>query len=265
MGTRIVQGRPFTDEDRAGTTRVAVVSQAMAKVLWPNENPIGKTIRVGSDTAGSTTVIGVAEDAAQNQLQGDDRFRYYMPAAQFRSERAAYLITQVSGDPQVMGETIRKALQPLMPGQGYITTRPMRDLISGQQRAWRFGATMFVAFGGLALIVAAIGLYGVIGYGVAQRMHEMGVRVALGAEGRDLMRLVMLQTVRVAVAGLVVGGVIAWLLGGRVQPLLFQQSARDPLVYGVVGFVLVAAAVSAGLAPARRAARVDPNTALRSE
>jgi predicted permease len=265
MGTRIVSGRPFTEQDREGTTRVAVVSQAMANVLWPRENPIGKLIRVGSDTAAYTTVIGVAEDAAQQQLQGDDRYRYYMPAAQFRIVRAAYLITQVSGDPSIVGETIRKTLQPLMPGQGYITTRPMRDLISAQQRAWRFGATMFVAFGGLALIVAAIGLYGVIGYGVAQRMHEMGVRVALGAQGRDLMRLVMLQAVRVVGAGVLVGGVIAWALGGRVQPLLFEQSARDPLVFAVVGLVLIVAAVSAGLAPARRAARVDPTMALRSE
>jgi len=264
IGTRIVAGRPFTDADREGTERVAVVSAAMAQVLWPGENPIGKQMQVGRDS-NYTTVIGIAEDAAQQQLAGDDRFRYYMPAAQYDPRRAGYLLTQVSGDPGAVGETIRKALQPLMPGQAYVTTRPMRDIISGQQRAWRFGATMFVAFGGLALVVAAIGLYGVIGYGVAQRMHELGVRVALGAQGRDLMRLVLVQALRVAVAGVVIGGVIAWALGAQIQPLLFQQSARDPRVFGAVAFVLVIAAVSAGLAPARRAARADPNTALRSD
>ncbi len=265
IGTRIIAGRPFTEADRAGTPRVAVVSAAMAKVLWPGENPIGKQIQVGSDTAAYTTVIGVAEDAAQNELQGDDRFRYYLPSEQFRPERAVRVIAQVSGDPLLMGETIRKALQPLMPGEAYITTVPMRDIISGQQRAWRFGATMFVAFGGLALVVAAIGLYGVIGYGVAQRMHELGVRVALGAQGRDLMRLVLVQALRVAVLGLLLGAVIAWALGGQVQPLLFQESARDPVVFGLVALALLLAAVSAGLAPARRAARADPNTALRSD
>jgi predicted permease len=265
MDTRIVAGRPFTEADRAGTERVAVVSAAMAKVLWPGQNPIGKQMRIGGDTMPFTTVIGVAEDAAQNQLQGDDRFRYYLPAEQYVPARAGYLITQVSGDPAAMGETIRKTLQPLMPGQGYVTTRPMRDLIAGQQRAWRFGATMFVAFGGLALAVAAIGLYGVIGYGVAQRMHELGVRAALGAQTKDLVRLVLFQALRVAGLGLVVGAVIAWGMGGQIQPLLFQQSARDPLVFGVVGLVLLLAAVSAGFGPARRAARADPNTALRSE
>src|SRR5439155_1679699 len=99
MGTRIIKGRAFDDGDRAGTLRVAVVSAAMAKVLWPTEDAIGKLIKVGSDTAQFTTVVGVAEDAAQNELQGDDRFRYYLPAAQYRPERASYLITQVAGDP----------------------------------------------------------------------------------------------------------------------------------------------------------------------
>ncbi len=265
MDTRIVAGRPFTEADRAGAPRVAVVSAAMAHVLWPGESSIGKQIQVGSDTAAYTTVIGVAEDAAQNALQGDDRFRYYLPSEQFRPERAVRVIARVSGDPLVMGETIRKALQPFMPGEAYVTTVPMRDIISGQQRAWRFGATMFVAFGGLALVMAAIGLYGVIGYTVTQRMHELGVRVALGAQRRDLIRLVLVQALRVAVVGVVIGAAIAWILGRQIQPLLFQQSARDPAVFGLVVLVLVVSAVSAGLAPARRAARADPNTALRSD
>lgn len=265
MGTRIVAGRPFTDADRAGTSPVAVVSAAMANVLWPGDNPIGKRMRVGSDTAAYTTIVGVAEDAVQNQLQGDDRFRYYLPADQFRPDRARYLIARVSGDPATMGETIRKTLQPLMPGQAYITSTPMRDIISGQQRAWRFGATMFVAFGGLALVVAAIGLYGSIGYGVAQRMHELGVRAALGAQRWHLLRLVLAQALRVVAAGLVAGTAIAWALGAQIQPLLFEQRARDPLIFAAVSLMLAIVAIAAGVGPARRAARADPNTALRTE
>jgi len=265
MGTRIIRGRPFTEADRAGSERVAVVSAAMAKVLWPNDDAIGKQMRVGSDTAGFTTVIGIAEDAAQQELAGDDRFRYYMPMAQFRPERGSFLITRVRGDPAVVGETIRKTLQPLMPGQSYLTTRPMRELVSGRQRAWRFGATMFLAFGVLALIVAAIGLYGVIGYDVAQRMHELGVRIALGAQTGDLVRLVVSQGVRVVLVGIGVGGLIAYAAGTQIQPLLFQQSARDPAVFGIVGGVLLVVALVACLAPARRAATADPNIALRSD
>jgi predicted permease len=265
MGTRVIKGRGFAEADRAGSERVAIVSAAMAKVLWPNDDAIGKQMRVGSDTAQLTTVVGIAEDAAQQDLNGDDRFRYYMPIDQFRPERGNYLITRVRGDPAVVGESVRKALQPLMPGQTYISTRPMRELVSDRQRAWRFGATMFLAFGVLALVVAGIGLYGVIGYDVAQRMHELGVRIALGAQTGDLIRLVVTQGVRVALIGIGVGGAIAFAAGTQIQPLLFQQSARDPVVFGIVGGVLLIVALVASLAPARRAAKADPNLALRSE
>jgi predicted permease len=265
MGTRILRGRPFDERDRAGTERVAVISDAMAKVLWPGEDAIGKQMRVGSDTAAYTTVIGIAEDAAQQELQGSDRFRYYMPLDQYRPMRGSYLIIRTKGDAAAVGESVRKALQPLMPGQGYVTARPMRELVDGRQRAWRFGATMFVAFGVLALVVAAIGLYGVIGYNVAQRMHELGVRVALGAQTGDLVRLVMRQGLGVSVAGIGAGVVIALLLSDQIQPLLFQQQARDPLVFGVVAVTLVLVAVVASAAPARRASKADPNAALRSD
>jgi predicted permease len=264
MQTRILRGRAFNDADRAGSTRVTVVSNAMAKVLWPGKDAIGQCMRV-SGAKDCTIVIGIAEDAAQNQLQGDDRFRYYMPLDQYQPARGAYLITRVRGDVAAAGESIRKALQSLMPGQTYITTRPMRDVISGQQRAWRFGATMFLAFGVLALIVASIGLYGVIGYSVAQRMHELGVRIALGAQTGNLIRLVMAQALRVAVIGIVVGMAIALLASSRIQPLLFQQSARDPVVFGIVAGALLFAALAAAAAPARRAAKADPNVSLRSD
>jgi ABC-type antimicrobial peptide transport system permease subunit len=210
-------------------------------------------------------VVGIAEDAVQQQLVGEDRFRYYMPMAQFRPERGNYFIARVRGDPAIVGESIRKALQPVMPGQAYVTTRPFRELVSGQQRSWRFGATMFVAFGVLALIVAAVGLYGVIGYDVAQRMHELGVRTALGAQARDLMRLVLGRGVQVAIIGIIFGTAVAFAASSKIQPLLFQQSARDPGVLAIVAGVLLLAAIAACIAPARRAATADPNVALRSE
>ena len=124
---------------------------------------------------------------------------------------------------------------------------------------------MFVAFGVLALLVAAVGLYGVITYNVAQRVHELGVRVALGAQSRDVVRLVVGQGVRFAMAGVLAGLALALLAAKWIQPLLFQQSARDPAIYGAVGALLVVVAVAASAVPALRATRADPNTALRSD
>jgi putative ABC transport system permease protein len=270
MGTRILRGRPFDETDRSGTMRVAVVSESMANILWPGKEAIGQCMKVGGanpDTMPCTTVIGIAENAAQNQLGDDDkRYRYYMPLEQAISPgRGSFLITRVRGDPLVAGESIRKAVQQIMPGQSYVTTRPLGELISGQQRAWRFGATMFLAFGVLALVVAAIGLYGVIGYDVAQRMHELGVRIALGAQSGDLIRLVMKQAVQVSVIGILLGSAIALAMSSKIEPLLFKQSARDPAVITGVAVVLFLSAVAACFAPALRASKADPNTALRSD
>ena len=124
---------------------------------------------------------------------------------------------------------------------------------------------MFAAFGALALVVAAVGLYGVIGYNVAQRMHELGVRVALGAQRLDILRLVVAQSLGISLAGVALGALIAFLAGKWIQPLLFQQSASDPLVYGGVAAMMVIVALAASAVPAIRASRADPNIALRAE
>jgi ABC-type antimicrobial peptide transport system permease subunit len=141
----------------------------------------------------------------------------------------------------------------------------MTDVLGEQTQSWTVGATMFLAFGLLALVLAAVGLYSVIAYNVAQRMHELGVRVALGAGVRDLVRLVVRQGLAVAAVGVVLGGGIALAAGGMVKPLLFNQSPRDPIVFGLVTLTLLAVAVAASLIPARRAAKVDPMKALRTE
>jgi putative ABC transport system permease protein len=270
MGTRMLRGRPYDETDRLGAPRVAVVSEAMANILWPGKEAIGQCMKIGGanpDTMPCTTVVGIAENAAQNQLgESDKRYRYYLPLDQAPSRsRGSFLITRVRGDPAVVGESIRKAVQSVMPGDSYVTTRPMRELVSDRQRSWRFGATMFFAFGVLALVVAGIGLYGVIGYDVAQRMHELGVRIALGAQSGDLIRLVLKQAVQVSTIGIVIGSGVALALSSRIEPLLFKQSARDPVVISGVAIVLFLSAVAACFAPAVRASRADPNTALRSD
>jgi ABC-type antimicrobial peptide transport system permease subunit len=239
----------------------------MGRVLWPGRNPIGQCMRVRKETAPCSTVIGIAEDIVQKEEQLTDakRFQYYLPLLQVASRASNAVVLKVAGDPAAYGETVRKALQPILPGRAYVTVVPMRDIVGRTQRSWRLGANLFVAFGVLALIVAAVGLYGVMAYDVTQRMHELGVRVALGAQGGDILRLIVGQGARFAAAGIVVGTVLALLAGKWIEPLLFQQSARDPVVYGGVALLMLIVALAASASPARRAAGADPNTALRSE
>jgi len=265
MGTRIVRGRGFTKDDRATSPRVAVVSESMARVLWANSNPIGQCMRVGQDTMPCTTVVGVAENVAHESLAEDAPNRYYLPIEQFRPAAGYAVMLRMRGDPALLADRVRAALQPVLPGQTYVTVRPLSDVVDGERRSWQVGATMFVGFGVLALIVAAVGLYGVVAYNVAQRMQELGVRVALGAQTRDVVRLVVGQGVRFAVAGVTLGTVMALFAARWVQPLLFAQSATDVRVFGTVGAVLLFVAIAASALPARRATRVDPNTVLRTD
>jgi predicted permease len=265
MGTRIVRGRGFTPEDRGTAPRIAIVSESMAKVLWPEKDAIGQCMRVRADTMPCTTVVGIAEDIVQENLTEEKRLTYYMPIEQHSPAGGFGVLLRMRGDAAAQQELVRKALQRVMPGQSYITVKPFAEIVDGQRRSWQLGATMFVAFGVLALVVAAVGLYGVIGYNVAQRMHELGVRVALGAQSGDILRLVVGQGIRFAVAGVALGTALAYAASRWLQPLLFQQSAKDPTIYAAVGATLVLVALGASAAPAWRASRADPNTALRSE
>jgi len=142
---------------------------------------------------------------------------------------------------------------------------PLTKILEPNVRPWRLGATMFALFGGLALLLAAVGLYSVIAYNVTQRSHELGVRIALGAQGRDVLRLVVGSGLRVAIAGIVIGGGIALVAGRFIAPLLYRVSPNDPLIYVTAAVTLLAVAMLASLIPARRATRVDPNVALRAD
>jgi predicted permease len=268
IGTSILRGRPFTDRDGAESPRVAVVSEAMAGTLWPGQEPLGKCIHIDvhgarPDTMPCTTVVGVAENTVHDPA-ADLPLRYYLPADQANLGGSLLLLRMRPGGGASI-EGVRRTFQAIMPGQSYVTVQPARHLIQDKQRSWRLGATLFVGFGALALLVAAVGLYGVINYNVGQRKHELGIRVALGAQAADVIRLVVGQGIRFAMLGLVLGLGLA-LFGARwIQPLLFQQSARDPAIYGVVAVVLLLVAAGASAMPALRATHADPNTALRAD
>ncbi len=264
MGTRILRGRGIAVEDAAGAPRAIVVSTTVARLLWPRQDPLGRCVYVEADSA-CTTVVGVAEDIRATTLQDDPAPYYYLSAAQFRPNRGRGLVLRMRGSAAEQAESVRMALQREMPGASYVTVKPFSAVVDEAMRSWRLGATMFALFGGLALVLAAVGLYGVITYNVTQRTHEIGVRIALGARAADVLWLVVRQGVVLGVVGVAIGTTITLGAAGRVTTLLFGVSARDPIVYTSVAGAMLFVAIVASFVPAHRAASVDPNIALRSE
>jgi predicted permease len=262
MGTRIVRGRGPTSADREGSPLVAVVSESMARVLWPGQDPLGKCIKVNADTMPCSEVIGVAQDVRRN-FDESPMLQYYLPEAQSRA-RGSYFV-RTRGEARRSAELVRRTVQRELTGNAFANVQPLQDILDPNLRPWKMGATMFSVFGALALLVAAVGLYGVIAFNVTQRMHEMGVRIALGAQTRDIVRLVTGEGVRVALVGVLIGTAIALFATKYLASLLFRVSARDPMVLVAVGVTLLAVAFVASVVPAMRGARADPNSALRAD
>ena len=265
VGTRILRGRAFDRRDAAYAPGVVVISDGMARVLWPGLDALGKCIRIGADTSPCSTVIGIAEDMRVRSLTDEREHAYYIPFAQYDIQPAGALLVRVNGDATDYADLVRRRLQQLMPGSSYVTTSPFYQLVEPTMRSWQFGATMFVAFGGLALSLAGIGLYSVIAYGVAQRRQEIGVRLALGASRANVVRLILRGGLRFVIAGIAMGGVIALWSGRWIGELLFHESPHDPVVYVSVTITLIVVAVAATIVPALAASRVDPSVTLRAD
>jgi predicted permease len=264
VGTRILRGRGISVEDTPNAPKAAVVSEAMAKVLWPGKDAIGQCMKVSADTMPCTFVVGVAENIKEQSLAADSGYYYYVSAAQFNPQTGG-VIVRARGAAVKVQEAVRRRLQKEMPGASYVTLNAFSEIVGSQTRSWQLGATMFVAFGVLALMLAAIGLYSVIAYNVAQRTHELGVRRALGAQSADVIRLVVTDGLRLAGIGVAIGVLGALWAGKWVKPLLFNVSPKDPWVFAIVATTLVAVALAASWIPAVRASRVDANVALRTE
>jgi ABC-type antimicrobial peptide transport system permease subunit len=221
-------------------------------------------MKVSADTMPCTFVVGIAENIKEQSLAADSGYFYYLSAAQFHPQEGG-LFVRMKGDATKFSEAVRRSLQKEMPGSSYITITPISEILGSQKRSWELGATMFVAFGVLALVLAAIGLYSVISYNVAQRTHELGVRRALGAQAADVVRLVVTDGLKLAGVGVLLGVGAALYASKWVKPLLFNVSPKDPWVFVAVAVTLVGVALAASWIPAVRASRVDANVALRSE
>lgn len=264
MGTRVIRGRGFTPEDRSGAPRVVVVSDALARALWPNQDAMGQCLRLARATADCRTVVGIAENVHQQRIDADRALEIYVPAAQ-AGEARTRLVVRTKHDASPVAESIRRELAGLMPAGGYLVVTPLSTQVANVTHAWRLGAVMFSAFGALAALVAAVGLYAVVSYGVNQRGHEIGIRMALGARVLDVVRLVVGEALMITIFGVAIGCAVAWLVAPRIGPLLFDVSSHDARSYVGACIALLVATVVAALAPAARAARFDPAIALRAD
>ncbi|HWA15123.1 MAG TPA: FtsX-like permease family protein, partial [Gemmatimonadales bacterium] len=268
MGMRIVAGRGFGPTDVAGAPLTIVIGEAMANMLWPGQSALGKCMKFGGDTAPCREIVGVLHDTQRDMgmiKEGDKRMQYYLPLAQLPERFTPAAIMLRSDAPLQLAGPARQLLMQLKPDLRYVETETFEQLYTPDFQSWRSGAGLFTSFGALALLVAAVGLYSLLAYGVVQRTREIGVRIALGAHSSKVVGLVLREGVLLVVAGVAIGLVIALVAANQVAPLLFQTNPTEPVVYFGVAAVLLLIAIAAGALPAWRATRVSPMTALRAE
>ncbi len=267
MGIALLQGRGFTVDDRIGNTPVIVVNAAMARAIWPDQEAIGKRIHWGGwNREGWLTVVGVVADVKVSSLEAEDRPVIYMPTFQIpRLRREAVFIARTSGDPANLIAAVRREINAVDADLPVYDLRTMNQVIAESVAQRRFAMLLLVIFAAAALLLAAVGLYGVTAYGVTQRTQEIGIRMALGAGRRDILRLVVGQSLRLSLTGIAVGLIAALALTRWMSSLLFGVSATDPWTFALIPLVLALVSLAAGYLPARRALKVDPMVALRYE
>lgn len=260
----LLQGRVITDaDDAASAPPVAVVNETLARMAWPDGDAIGACLVIQEGPC--TLVVGVVENSHRYELEEDPNLQYYVPLARAPYPWPPQNLMVRTADPLALAPAVQRALQSSLPGVRMVTTRPYAEVIDPKYRAWTLGTYLFAVFGVLAALVAGIGLYSALSFDVAQRRPELGVRSALGAGRGRILRSVVAGSLKVAGAGVGVGLLVVAVLGPRLEPLLFRVSPHDPAVLGLAAALMLAVAAAAGGLPAWRAARVDPNEALRSE
>jgi putative ABC transport system permease protein len=279
LGIRLLRGRAFTDRDTLHSPPVTIVNQELVRRYWKGEDPIGKTLSVNPPRelvpAGTLppaypgpqkfTVVGVADDVRYGGLDRTPPPLVYVPYAQgAEGTTTLYLVVAAGRDPLGLAAAVRDQVWQVDRDQPVANVSTMESSAGNAVAQPRLEATLLGAFAALAVLLAAVGIYGVISYSVSQATREIGIRIALGALRRDVMAMVLKQSLRLAVLGLVIGVLISLALTRVLRTLLFGVSATDPVVFGAIAALVAAVALLASLVPARRAARLDPMTALRT-
>ena len=266
MGMQIVQGRPLTLQDKREGTPITVVNETMARRFWPNEDPIGK--RITFDELGPQarwlTVVGVVRDSMRQGIDQGIRIECFLPHAQ-EPVRAMEMVIRTTSDPLTMTRAVREAVWSLDKDLALSEIETVEQMLGKQAAPRRFNLLLLGSFALIALVLAAVGIYGVMAYSVAQRTSEIGIRLALGAQTSDILKLVMKQGMLLAIIGLVIGLLAAFALTWLLGTLLFGVSATDPLTFAVTPLLLLSIVLLACLIPARRAAKVDPLITLRAK
>jgi putative ABC transport system permease protein len=264
MRVPMQSGREFTDADNATAPKVVIVNQALARRYWPNENPVGKHILVGRQTA--SEVVGVAADVKNRGLALDAQPQIYMPFPQLAWGNMNLLL-RTAADPHSMVSAVRAQISALDSDQPVTSIQTVDELMDGSRAQPRFILLLLGIFSAAALVLAIIGIYGVLAYSVAQRRQELGIRLALGAEKADIMRLVVGYGMSLAAAGVAFGVIgalsLSWIMASMLSGVLYKISARDLTTFAVAPVAFLVIALCASYLPARRATQVDPNEALR--
>jgi putative ABC transport system permease protein len=263
VGLPLLRGRNFTLQDGPEAQPVVLVNRTMAEKLWPGEDPLGKRLNF-PEAKMSAAVVGVVGDAKQYDLGETQMPQVYTSYAQ-NPHIFGTLVVRANVEPLSLSKQVREAVWSVDPDQPVWKVRTVEYLMGVNVSDRRFLLYLMACFAGLALALTALGIYGVVSYTVAQRTHEIGIRVALGAQGRDVLRLVLRHGMGLALLGVGIGLVAAYVVTRYLASLLYGVSTTDPPTYAAVALLLACVALLACLVPARRATRVDPMVALRHE
>jgi putative ABC transport system permease protein len=266
MRIPLIRGRFFDDRDTMGSQPVAIIDETMQRKYWPNEDPVGKriTFQGGQQNPIWREIVGIVGHVKHKGLEGESRVQYYIPHSQVQNANMS-LVVRTSGDPASLTGAVRGAISGLDKDLPVFRVKTMEQYVIDSMAQRRFAMTLLGIFASVALALAAVGLYGVLSYSITQRSHEIGVRMALGAQVRDVLRLVVGQGMLLAMIGVALGSVAAFLLTRLMANLLFGVKAGDPLTFAAIALLLTLVALVACFVPARRATKVDPIVALRYE
>ncbi|BAC89142.1 ABC transporter permease [Gloeobacter violaceus] len=268
MGIPLVRGRTFEERDRATSRKVALINETMARRFWPGKDPVGRRISIDTPRPAPDSwieIMGIVKDARTLALNKPVRPEIYFPYSQFTWPLFNLVVRTETGDPAALSNALREQVMAIDPDQALGKVRTMEAVIAESIEQERFNALLLILFAVVALALSGVGIYGVMAYSVTQRTHEIGIRLALGAERGSIIRLVVGQGMAPAIAGVAIGLVAAAALGQLLSSLLFGVSAIDPPTFIGVAAMLLGVAFLACFLPARRATRVDPMVALRYE